>query len=140
MAYVELGAANASLQAEVAKRKTLKEGASGSEVALAQTFLNHWRAVYKKGPMLPLNSQFDASFKSAVKSFQRDVGLSVDGIIGPNTWAALISQKKPVSAPSAPSASSAPSVPLSLPRRGFPSWIPLAAAGVGLAFLLTSKK
>lgn len=137
MAYVELGAPNASLQAEVAKRKTLKEGASGSEVALAQTFLNHWRAVYKKGPMLPLNSQFDASFKSAVKSFQRDVGLSVDGSIGPNTWAALISQKKPVSAPSA---SSAPSVPLSLPRRGFPSWIPLAAAGVGLAFLLTSKK
>lgn len=135
MAYVELGAVSAG------SKPLLKEGSSGAAVALAQSLLNTWRGVYKKGPMLPVNSKFDASFKSAVKSFQRDVGLSVDGKVGPNTWAALVAQKKPL-APAAPRTSDAPILPLASTGSGLPAWAGLAALGVGGALLLTrlSKK
>jgi peptidoglycan hydrolase-like protein with peptidoglycan-binding domain len=134
MAYVE--SSLGSVSAEAAKQPLLKKGSSGPAVSLAQTFLNNWRAAYKKGPALPLNGQFDNAFERAVKDFQKAVALSVDGKIGKNTWAALIGQKKPVTSAPLP----IPELPLASQSSGLPSWVPLAAAGAGLALLLTLKK
>ncbi|BDA67792.1 hypothetical protein RIVM261_071620 [Rivularia sp. IAM M-261] len=38
------------------------------------------------------NAEFKASTQQAIRTFQSEKGLSVDGIVGANTWLALISQ------------------------------------------------
>lgn len=64
---------------------TLKQGNRGAEVELMQTGLR--RAGF-------LNSAPDGIFgndtATAVKAFQRDVGLTADGIVGNNTWNSLL--------------------------------------------------
>jgi len=40
-------------------------------------------------PFGPINGVFDATLELSVKTFQTDSGLTVDGIVGPATWAAL---------------------------------------------------
>lgn len=145
MAYTYLGAVSASAAYTEAKKKpTLKRGSRGAEVAAAQALLNTWIQVYKRGSPIAVDSRFGPAMDAAVRSFQKAVGLSADGIVGVKTWTALIAQQKPVSS-RAPTSPGAPSVEPGLPALssvggGLPSWVPLAAAGVGLAFLLTSKK
>ena len=65
----------------------LKAGATGSAVRNAQVRLNLWGA----WPLLALDGRFGPSTLAAVRSFQGKHGLSVDGVIGPHTWAALLS-------------------------------------------------
>jgi peptidoglycan hydrolase-like protein with peptidoglycan-binding domain len=40
-------------------------------------------------PFGPISGVFDASLESSVKNFQQAQGLTVDGIVGPATWAKL---------------------------------------------------
>ena len=40
-------------------------------------------------PFGPITGVFDASLQSAVKDFQQANGLTIDGIVGPSTWAKL---------------------------------------------------
>jgi peptidoglycan hydrolase-like protein with peptidoglycan-binding domain len=47
------------------------------------------------GFKVPLNSDFDWKTEAAVKSYQRQHGLRVDGVVGQETWAALKSTVKP---------------------------------------------
>jgi L,D-transpeptidase ErfK/SrfK len=56
----------------------------GPDVKAVQVSLT--KLGYYKGSV---NSKFDQSTADAVKSFQRAVGLRVDGIVGPDTWNAL---------------------------------------------------
>lgn len=67
-------------------KPTLRKGDAGPYVTLAQTEmiqrgydLGSWGA----------DGKFGAATEKAVKQFQQDWGLKVDGIIGPNTWAML---------------------------------------------------
>lgn len=64
----------------------LKKGSKGSYVTLLQTTL------INKGYKLPkygVDGDFGNETLSAVKKFQKDNGLVVDGIVGPKTWSAL---------------------------------------------------
>lgn len=64
---------------------TISEGASGQFVKWLQYLLVR--------RTLSDNSQIDGAFgpttKTAVEQFQSEAGLTVDGIVGPATWAAL---------------------------------------------------
>ena len=62
---------------------TLKQGSKGSEVKELQTLLNN------NGANLSVDGVFGPKTFAAVKSYQKSNGLSVDGIVGNNTWGAL---------------------------------------------------
>lgn len=62
---------------------TIQYGSSGSEVKKLQEELN------KKGYKLDVDGQFGSKTQSAVKDYQKKNGLSVDGIVGKNTWGSL---------------------------------------------------
>lgn len=64
--------------------KTLQYGSSGQAVMAAQTQLN----VYGYG--LAVDGEFGSKTKSAAVAFQQNHNLQVDGIIGPETWRALL--------------------------------------------------
>jgi peptidoglycan hydrolase-like protein with peptidoglycan-binding domain len=61
----------------------LQEGDTGAAVKTLQTRLNAW------GATLPVDADFGAATLAAVEAFQTAQHLSVDGIVGPLTWAAL---------------------------------------------------
>ncbi|WP_327344467.1 peptidoglycan-binding protein [Streptomyces europaeiscabiei] len=64
--------------------KTVQYGSSGQAVKAAQTQLN----VYGYG--LAADGEFGSKTKSAVVAFQKNHHLQVDGVIGPETWRALL--------------------------------------------------
>lgn len=66
---------------------TLRKGAKGDDVARLQTALNSHGAK----PALVVDKDFGGKTEAAVKAFQRTKRLVVDGVVGPYTWAALLS-------------------------------------------------
>jgi GH25 family lysozyme M1 (1,4-beta-N-acetylmuramidase) len=62
---------------------TLVEGDTGSAVKTLQTRLNVW------GANLTVDGDFGSLTLAAVRAFQTKQKLTVDGIVGPRTWAAL---------------------------------------------------
>lgn len=69
------------------KLLTLKRGMRGEQVKLLQETLNELPA----GAALDLKVDgiFGAETEKAVRQFQADKGLTVDGVVGPKTWKAL---------------------------------------------------
>lgn len=67
-------------------RPTLRRGSKGSYVTLLQTALIN--RGYDLGAM-GADGDFGSRTERAVETFQRANGLTVDGIVGPKTWAAL---------------------------------------------------
>ena len=65
---------------------TLRKGSKGEYVTLAQTKLI--QKGYDCGSF-GADGQFGAATEKAVRAFQRDHALTVDGVIGQKTWAAL---------------------------------------------------
>ena len=65
---------------------TLRRGDKGEYVTLAQTSLA--QRGYDLGSY-GIDGDFGRATEQAVKQFQQDWGLSVDGVIGPATWAVL---------------------------------------------------
>ena len=67
-------------------KPTLRRGDQGPYVTLAQTeLINRGYDLGSWGA----DGKFGAATEKAVRQFQQDWGLSVDGIIGPKTWAML---------------------------------------------------
>jgi len=64
---------------------TLRNGASGTYVKTLQATLNSLG--YNCGSV---DGKFGAKTLAAVKKFQKAKGLTVDGIVGPKTWSALV--------------------------------------------------
>ena len=62
---------------------TLKKNSQGSQVKKLQKLLNIL------GAALEVDGVFGTGTESAVKKFQQDKGLLVDGVVGENTWAAI---------------------------------------------------
>ena len=67
-----------------AEYPTLMQGARGADVKALQRLLKH------HGYTLTADAIFGSATKAAVEDFQNDEGLTVDGIVGPTTWAALV--------------------------------------------------
>lgn len=67
---------------------TVKKGAKGNVTKLIQERLN------SVGFNLTLDGSFGTNTYNAVKVFQKNRGLSQDGIVGPNTWEYLLSGVK----------------------------------------------
>jgi peptidoglycan hydrolase-like protein with peptidoglycan-binding domain len=63
---------------------TVKKNSSGAAVKLAQQLLTDYG--YDPGPV---DGSFGPKTEQAVKQFQTDFLLTVDGIVGPKTWAML---------------------------------------------------
>jgi lysozyme len=72
---------------------TLSEGATGAAVQTLQTRLNVW------GASLTVDGDFGAATLAAVKAFQTAQKLTVDGVVGPQTWAALLADPGTYPAP-----------------------------------------
>ncbi|MFB2938807.1 peptidoglycan-binding protein [Aerosakkonemataceae cyanobacterium BLCC-F154] len=64
---------------------TLRKGSKGDDVKLLQAILNSY------GYSLKVDGVFGQLTEDAVKRFQKSRGLKVDGIVGPKTWNALLS-------------------------------------------------
>ena len=80
----------AEAPAWAAPKQTIREGDTGSAVVALQKRLNSLR--YYPGPD---NGKFENDTIEAVWAFQEVQGLSVDGVVGPKTWAALEHPKSP---------------------------------------------
>ena len=66
---------------KAAKKATIKKGTSGTFVYLAEFILS------AKGFYFgAMDASFGSGLTASVKSFQKEKGLTADGVIGPNTW------------------------------------------------------
>lgn len=66
---------------------TLKRGKKGSEVKALQILLIGWG--FSCGSY-GADSSFGPATEAAVRRFQKDRGLTIDGIVGVKTWSALL--------------------------------------------------
>lgn len=64
----------------------VSSGGSGDAVRAVQSQIS-----FRASGWVTINGTFGPETDSAVRSFHRDIGLSVDGIVGPNTWNAFVS-------------------------------------------------
>lgn len=78
------------------QKPTLKKGSTGPYVVELQTDLI--RLGYDVGKT-GADGKFGSNTEKAVKSFQKDHKLKVDGIVGPDTWAALDAEIDPLPEP-----------------------------------------
>ena len=76
-------------------------GSTGSDVTELQKMLN------QNGYNLDVDGNFGSKTQAAVKDYQQKNGLSVDGIVGKNTWGALTSAQNTGSTSATPSKPSA---------------------------------
>ena len=83
---------------------TLKYGSSGDEVKKLQETLNA-----SGNYNLATDGKFGAKTQEAVKAYQKANGLSVDGIVGTNTWGALNKASTSTTPTTTPSATTTPS-------------------------------
>lgn len=70
---------------EVISMQTLRKGDKGTQVKVLQWLLNE--NGYNAGTV---DGIFGANTQNAVKAFQKAAGLSVDGVVGKNTWGKLL--------------------------------------------------
>jgi len=92
----------------------LEQGSTGACVQQLQSLLDQWGDRYgfngfPNGTAIAQDGVFGPLTEQAVKAFQSRVGITVDGIVGPQTWNALTSMTAPtiptVSPPSSSSSS-----------------------------------
>lgn len=79
--------ANPAAGDSAANHATLRRGSSGGDVTVMQRYLI--ALGYHCGDRGE-DGVFGADTRSAVRAFQKDYGLKVDGVCGPKTWGALI--------------------------------------------------
>src|SRR5260370_15449896 len=75
--------AQVSTGAQTGANPTLTEGDTGPAVQTLQSRLNGW------GATLTVDGSFGRAALAAVKAFQAAQKLTVDGVVGPQTWSAL---------------------------------------------------
>lgn len=74
----------------IIKLNILKEGIKGKEVFTVQSILKSLGYKGNNEEELSLDSNFGENTEYAVKSYQRDKNLSIDGIVGTATWNSLL--------------------------------------------------
>ena len=68
----------------------LRLGDDGSQVGTIQILLNAYGYRDEDGDILDVDNDFGSRTDYAVRAFQRANGLQADGIVGFNTWSALL--------------------------------------------------
>lgn len=68
---------------------TIQLGDTGTAVTTAQTDLNKWHTVAGTNAAVTVDGSYGVLTEAAVKSFQGAKKLTMDGIVGPATWAIL---------------------------------------------------
>ena len=68
----------------------LKIGSTGSDVRTMQQYLNGAGVVYTGINRLSADGKFGTDTKNAVVRFQKQFSLNPDGVIGKNTWNAIV--------------------------------------------------
>ncbi|MCG8655878.1 peptidoglycan-binding protein [Yimella sp. NH-Cas1] len=94
-ASADSGQVTCSSSTAVAERPTLRLSDEGSCVTQAQRRLQVHGAFVTDAP---LDGEFGASTEAAVRAFQLESGLEIDGVIGSKTWAALAADSVPAAA------------------------------------------
>lgn len=89
---------------------TISYGSSGKDVKTLQEYLNN------NGYSLDVDGQFGSKTQAAVKDYQKKKGLSVDGVVGTNTWGSLSGTSKN-NTNTAPKANAATYKPTPTPTR-----------------------
>jgi peptidoglycan hydrolase-like protein with peptidoglycan-binding domain len=77
--------------ATMARRPIVAPGARGAAVVELKRLLRSWYA--RRGTAPPRRMRgpaYGTGAAQAVKEFQQAHGLTVDGVVGPETWAALL--------------------------------------------------
>lgn len=77
---------NQSVTAVSTHLPTIRSGATGQDVKDLQFLLN------KAGARLTVDGVFGTNTNKEVKNFQTAKGLAIDGIVGPKTWAKLLTK------------------------------------------------
>ncbi len=95
-----------------ASQPTLKIGAKGASVRALQTMLR------AKGHNVTVDGMFGPGTLNSVRAFQRNNGLTADGVVGPKTWGKLGAARAP--APTAPASSGGSGPTLRSGNRGEP--------------------
>ena len=72
--------------------RTLRSGSSGSAVEQLQFWLNTISQYVSSIPSVTVDGRFGSGTAAAVRAFQRRYGLTVDGVVGENTWNAVYAQ------------------------------------------------
>ena len=70
------------------KLQELRKGSTGEQVEVLQRILSTYG--YNLGSKNPFDGKFGDKTDAAVRAFQKAHGLTVDGIVGAKTWAALL--------------------------------------------------
>jgi peptidoglycan hydrolase-like protein with peptidoglycan-binding domain len=102
------GGRGSALDAVRAGRVLLEPGAEGPAVLELQRRLNAAGA----SPRLAEDGDFGPRTEDAVRSFQARAGIAADGVVGPQTMAALDRARAPGPAPTAPARPPAPTAPV----------------------------
>jgi peptidoglycan hydrolase-like protein with peptidoglycan-binding domain len=97
---------------------TISLGSSGDDVKRLQRVLAR---MLLWNPFGPITGVFDANLETSVKAFQQSNSLTVDGIVGPATWAKLPSYRE--ASPILRSGSTGPAV----------AWLQQAMTGADVA-------
>ncbi len=84
----ELGAENENLPTDAAvyPGRPLRRGDRGEAVSNMQYYLRLVSDFYENVASIEIDGVFGADTEQAVRSFQRSFGLTVDGVVGPDTW------------------------------------------------------
>ena len=70
--------------------ETLRQGNRGRDVRAIQYFLNFLGFFNDRLPQIKVDGIFGPATENAVRQFQSQYGLAVDGIVGRNTWNAIL--------------------------------------------------
>ena len=77
---------------EACKETVVRQGDRGSVVEFLQTQLDKdgYRLSNGRKPGAGIDGHFGKITNKAVRQFQKDEGLKIDGVVGPNTWNTLL--------------------------------------------------
>lgn len=70
----------------------LRRGSNSIDVSLMQTYLNALNAQHPQIGRLTVDAKYGSTTEAAVRRYQAIKGLSADGVIGRDTWNAIVSE------------------------------------------------
>jgi len=121
-------AAAATAIGELPIETVLRKGNEGQNVRILQAKLEQLEYMLVQ---FGIDGIFGSETEGQVKAFQTASQIEVDGIVGPDTWAALVAALTALAAAQPPTAPDPTSAPPGTPTQGSPLGLPVPTPGVG---------